>query len=197
MRTIKHSDFIPIPDEVKVEIKSRVVTVTGPRGSLTKSFKHVDLEMRQIKISEGKLKGRQGIEVTLWNVGRKHAACLRTTLSHLANLMKGVTLGFRYKMRLVYAHFPINVIVGDDKRSVDIRNFLGEKVVRVVKMLDGVTIQLSTAQKDELILEGNSVENVSQSAAQIRQSVLVKNKDIRMFLDGIYVSEKGNIVQVE
>lgn len=30
-------------------------------------------------------------------------------------------------------------------------------------------------------------------AARIHQSVLVKRKDIRKFLDGIYVSEKGTI----
>lgn len=37
------------------------------------------------------------------------------------------------------------------------------KTVRHVKMLDGVTILESKAQKDEYILEGNDVQNVSQS----------------------------------
>ena len=100
-------------------------------------------------------------------------------------------------MRLVYAHFPINVSVVDDNKAIEIRNFLGERITRVVKMLEGVTIDLSTAQKDELILEGNDIECVSQSAASIRQSVLVTKKDIRKFLDGIYVSEKGVIVKEE
>ena len=111
-------------------------------------------------------------------------------------------------MRFVYAHFPINVNVSDDGTTVEIRNFLGEKVLRKVDMLAGVKAELSKDQKDELVLTGNDVENVSQSgkhfysvifsfkfniscvAASIRQSVLVKNKDIRKFLDGIYVSEK-------
>jgi hypothetical protein len=65
---------------------------------------------------------------------------------------------------------------------VEIRNFLGEKVryftlllcrrltsrtktVRHVNMLTGVTVAESTAQKDELILEGNDIDMVSQSGA--------------------------------
>ena len=85
-------------------------------------------------------------------------------------------------MRAVYAHFPINCIIQDDGHSVEIRNFLGEKVrriplifmsnivptsspqiVRHVNMLDGVEVIESKAQKDELILEGNDIDHVSQS----------------------------------
>ena len=51
--------------------------------------------------------------------------------------------------------------------------------------------------QDELILTGNSVEAVSQSAALIQQSTTVKNKDIRKFLDGLYVSEKTTVVKEE
>ena len=71
--------------------------------------------------------------------------------------------GFQYKIRAVYAHFPINIIIQDGGKAIEIRNFLGEKAVRNVDMLKGVTITESKAQKDELILEGNDVQNVSQS----------------------------------
>ena len=76
--------------------------------------------------------------------------------------------------------------------TVEVRNFLGEKYVRRVAMFPGVTC-VQTGQKDEIAIEGNDLELVSQSAAQIQQCVLVKNKDIRKFLDGIYVSEKESI----
>ena len=72
-------------------------------------------------------------------------------------------------------------------------NFLGEKLVRRITLGEGVEVESSKTVKDELILSGNSIENVSQSAADIQQICRVRNKDIRKFLDGIYVSERGNI----
>ena len=59
------------------------------------------------------------------------------------------------------------------------RNFIGEKINRRVTMMEGVDIEISKNQKDELTLTGNSLENVSQSAADIQQICSVKNKDIR------------------
>lgn len=86
-------------------------------------------------------------------------------------------------MRYVYAHFPINVNLDKNKETglyeVEIRNFIGEKIVRRVTMHEGVDVEISKSQKDELILTGNSLENVSQSAADIQQICRVRNKDIR------------------
>ncbi len=93
-------------------------------------------------------------------------------------------------MRFVYAHFPINAAISEKGSLVEIRNFLGERIIRRVNMYPGVKCSTSAKQKDEIILEGNDLELVSRSAALIQQSTLVKNKDIRKFLDGIYVSEK-------
>lgn len=186
MKTISTSQLVNIPEGVKVEIKARQIRVTGPRGVLTKSMKHTDMETELVS-------NKKQIKITLWHAGRKHSACLRTVCTHIQNMIKGVTNGFKYKMRLVYAHFPINANVTDNGNAIEIRNFLGERVLRRVEMLPGVKVEISKDQKDELALTGNDIENVSQSAASIRQSVLVKEKDIRKFLDGIYVSEKGEI----
>ena len=64
-------------------------------------------------------------------------------------------------------------------------------------MHPGVTVENSKSQKDELIVQGHSIDAVSQSAALIQQSTTVKNKDIRKFLDGLYVSEKTTVVKDE
>ncbi|KAF7433041.1 universal ribosomal protein uL6 family protein [Pleurotus pulmonarius] len=191
MRDVLQTEELVIPSDVTVTIKSRLITVTGPRGTLTKNVRHVNMDIRLIKGSKDQ------VSLAVWQGGRKHVACLRTIKSLINNMITGVTKGFLYKMRAVYAHFPINCIIQDDGKTVEIRNFLGEKAVRHVSMLDGVVISESKAQKDELILEGNDIDNVSQSAASIQGICRVRNKDIRKFLDGIYVSEKGTIEVAE
>lgn len=70
---------------------------------------------------------------------------------------------------------------------------MGEKIVRHVTMHEGVFVETSKGVKDQIEITGNSLENVSQSAADIQQICKVRNKDIRKFLDGLYVSERGNI----
>lgn len=184
MKTIESFQTVDIHPKCKVSISSRVVTVTGPRGTITKSFKHVNCEITKV--------GNQ-VKVGVWFGNRKHIACVRTVCSHINNMITGVVKGFQYKMRFVYAHFPINVNIPDSKDTVEIRNFIGEKTTRVIKLLPGVTVATGK-QKDEIVLSGNDIENVSQSAATIQQSTCVKGKDIRKFLDGIYVSERGNVV---
>ncbi|KAJ8027984.1 60S ribosomal protein L9 [Holothuria leucospilota] len=185
MKVIHSSRIVRIPMGVTVDVKCRVVTVKGTRGTLKKSFKHLAVDIRKVNKCK--------VEVTKWFGTRKQLASVRTVCSHIENMIKGVTVGFLYKMRSAYAHFPINCNVKEDGALLEIRNFLGEKIVRNVKMNPGVKVSISTKQKDELILEGNDVERVSASAALIQQSTTVKNKDIRKFLDGIYVSEKTTV----
>lgn len=189
MKQIVSSEFVTIPDGVTVTVSRRKVTVKGPRGTLTKDFSHGHLQLNML--------GKKKLRVQKWFGTRKELATVRTVCTHVENMIKGVTKGYIYKMRSVYAHFPINVSCSEQNTLVEIRNFLGEKYVRRVKMSPGVTCVNSTAQKDELILEGNDIEAVSNSAARIQQSTFVKNKDIRKFLDGIYVSEKTTVVQEE
>ncbi|KAH9718815.1 60S ribosomal protein L9-1 [Citrus sinensis] len=236
MKTILSSETMEIPEGVKVKINAKIIEVEGPRGKLSRNFKHLNLDFHLMTDGET---GKRRLKIDAWFGSRKTSAAIRTALSHVQNLITGVTKGYRYKMRFVYAHFPINASIANADKSIEIRNFLGEKKVRRVEMLDGVTVLRSDKVKDELILDGNDIELVSRSAALINQvyptlsacvalilfsatcmylclflyihtryivfnvwrldlcfgqKCHVKNKDIRKFLDGIYVSEKGTIV---
>jgi large subunit ribosomal protein L9e len=167
---------------VDVKVKARSVTVKGPRGELTRDFKHINMDLKKV--------GNE-VRVDLWFAKRAELACVRTVCSHIDNMIVGVTRGFIYKMRFVYSHFPINVSLNGN--TVEIRNFLGEKRVRKVVVPEGVKYFRSPDVKDEIHLSGNDIALVSLTAAQIQGETCIRKKDLRKFLDGIYVSEKGAI----
>jgi large subunit ribosomal protein L9e len=192
MKPTLSTETINIPDKVTVEIKARKVRVKGPRGVLTRDFKHLSVEMEVLPpLKEG---GPKRIRCQKWFGTSREIAAVNSVCSHINNMFTGVLRGYKYTMKLVYAHFPINVMPSGDKKLLEIRNFLGEKVVRKVPMKEGVTVD-KTGNKDEICLTGNSIENVGSSASLIHQVCMVKRKDIRKFLDGVYVSEKSNVVE--
>ncbi|KAI5054700.1 hypothetical protein GOP47_0029845 [Adiantum capillus-veneris] len=88
-------------------------------------------------------------------------------LSHVQNLITSVTKGYCYKMRFMYACFFINAIISSSNDNIEIQDFLCEKPVRKVDMLDGVTVMRVEKVKDELFLEGNDIELVLRSFALI------------------------------
>ena len=122
MKYLQKTEIIDIPSGVKVTAKSRVVTVKGPRGEITKQFKHVKIE---IEVKDNK------IYVHTYMTTYKQSAILYTIASHIKNMIKGVTVGFRYKMHTVKKHFPIEVGIKDG--AVEIGRFLGERNVKTVK----------------------------------------------------------------
>ena len=186
MKSIVAFRSIDIPVGVTIKIRSKKVKIIGPRGKIIRDFKHILIDL---KIDDKKKK----IFLKVWFANKKRLSGLSTVSSHISNSIIGVTIGFQYRMRSVYAHFPINIITVKDGQEIEIRNFLGEKKVRKVFMAKNVICKKNDIVKDEILINGNDLNLVSLSAAQIQRSCLVKNKDIRKFLDGIYVSVKENI----
>jgi large subunit ribosomal protein L9e len=88
MRDILSTEELEIPDGVTVSIKSRIVTVTGPRGTLKKNLRHINMD---IQLKPKLAKGNNVVSLAVWQAGRKHVACLRTIRSAINNMITGVT----------------------------------------------------------------------------------------------------------
>ncbi|KAJ4733686.1 60S ribosomal protein l9 [Rhynchospora pubera] len=138
MKTILASETMDIPEEVTVKVDAKVVTVEGPRGKLTRSFKHLNLDFQLIE-------GGKKLQVDAWFGTRRTMAAIRTAISHVQNLITGVTKGYRYKMRFVYAHFPINASITNANTAIEIRNFLGEKRKKLRMSLSLMAMILSSS----------------------------------------------------
>merc|ERR1712166_271664 len=74
------------------------------------------------------------VRIQMWNGGYKQACAVTTFKSLVGNCIIGVTEGFRYRMKMVHAHFPITAIIAKDKKQVEIKNFLGGKKSHLIKM---------------------------------------------------------------
>lgn len=169
--------IVEIPENVKVELDGYVFKVKGEKGELERELHYPGVEA---KIEDNKVIFRTDLKT------KQARAILGTFSTHLSNLIKGVTDGFTYKLKMVYSHFPITVKQNGD--VLEIQNFLGEKAPRKAKILGDTKVKI---QKEDVEVEGIDKEKVAQTAANIETATRVKGRDIRIFQDGIYITSKG------
>lgn len=168
---------IEVPEGVEVKVEGKRVEVRGKKGTLSREFDFPGLE---IKI-EGNV-----IAATISSLRRRDKAALGAFKAHVMNMIKGVTEGFVYKLRVVYSHFPITVKV--EGKRVTIHNFLGERSPRVAEIVGDVSVEING---DEIIVKGINKEDVGQTAFNIEQATSVKYRDRRVFQDGCYIVERS------
>lgn len=176
LATPVHRAEVKVPKGVEVEVKGKVVKVRGALGSLTRDFSRHLVEIAR----EG-----ESVVVTSRLKGKRGRALVNTIASHIENMMTGVNKGFTYRLKVVYAHFPISVKVEGDR--VVVENFRGEKRRRVAKVLEGVKLRV---EGEDIIVSGIDIEAVSQTAANIELATRARGYDPRVFMDGIYVYKK-------
>lgn len=176
MRVPEAVKSIEIPEGVEVMVDGRLVTVKGEKGELTRDFSHAPIS---IQLKENTIRVQAN-----WP-RKKESALVGTVSSHIQNMITGVTKGFTYKLKIVFAHFPLSVKVKE--KTVVIENFTGERSPRIAKIIGEAKV---VVKGEDLIVQGISIEDVSQTAANIERATKVKRKDPRVFLDGIYIYEQ-------
>lgn len=176
-----HEVTIPVPEAVKVSEKHKILSVEGPLGKTRKNFKRIPVDIRV----EGK-----NIIVKSLGTRKKDYAIFKTSESLVNTLIKGVQTGYTYKMKIVYAHFPITAKVKDG--YIHVENFQGERAARVSKIFGATKV---VPKGDDILITGPVLTDVSQTAASLQQNTKVKNKDSRVFLDGVYLFEKHDGIE--
>ena len=127
-KLLRNTEIVPIPENITIAIDKKLVKVTGPRGTLERTFNHpkVDIYLdKQVVHKEGPKE--DVVAIDMWYGTRRDTAVVRTIATHIKNMIKGVTCGYQYKMRVVYAHFPVTLVIPADGKSIQVQNFLGEK----------------------------------------------------------------------
>jgi large subunit ribosomal protein L6 len=168
--------IVEIPENVQITLEGKKIKVSGEKGAVSRDFSHTKLSI---------LKEDGTIRLWVENPRRSEAALVGTISAHIKNMIKGVTQGFIYKMKIVFVHFPLNVKI--EGKKILIENFVGERKARVTTIKGDTKV---TVKQDDIILEGVDIDDVSQTAANIQTILKIRRKDLRKFLDGIYVYSK-------
>jgi large subunit ribosomal protein L6 len=168
---------VKIPDGVKASLDGMHLRVTGPKGQLSRNVR-----FPQVTVT------CDGKEVVIATESRRKeiTAMVGTLEAHTKNMFHGVTEGYEYHMKVVYSHFPIQLKIQGNR--LEIANFLGEKKARHARIEQGVTAKVGS---DEVVLTGIDRELVGTTAANIEHATHIRDRDPRVFQDGIYMVQRG------
>ncbi len=169
---IKHS--IQMPEGVSAKIgENGKIEIKGNLGTLSRRLFHPKISITV----DG------GVIIVYSCLPDKDARALAGTFAaHLKNMVTGVSSGFEYRMKMVYAHFPMKLeLKGNNLR---ISNFLGEHEYREARIPEGVQTKI---EKDEITLFSIDKELCGQTVTNIERATKVKRKDLRVFQDGVYL----------
>jgi len=165
---------VEAPASVKIAKEGNTLLVKGKLGTVKKDFTKLPATVTV-----------DGNKITIKPYGKRKQdlAVTHTARSIIESMIKGVEKGYTYKLKIIFAHFPISVkIKGKD---INVENFFGERASRVSRIVGDAT-KVNVVGED-VVVQGPSLEDVSQTAANIELSTKIKNKDQRVFLDGLYV----------
>ncbi len=167
-----------LPEGVNATLNVNMLTVKGKKGEDHRRFIYPGLKVEVV-----------GNKVVMGfnNATKREKKVIGTYEAHINNMIKGVMEPFVYKLKICSGHFPMNVSVSGKK--VIVKNFLGEKNPRESNLIEGADVKINGT---EILVTSCSKEKAGQTAARIEKLCAIKNKDIRIFQDGIYIIEKPN-----
>jgi len=166
---------IKIPEKVQVLIDEKIA-VKGPKGEVQRRFADKKISL---KVKEGK------VVVESKNGTKREKSRLYSLISHIKNMLKGVTESYQYEMKICSGHFPMNIaVVGNE---LVVKNFLGESNPRKLKIAENVKVKV---EGDHIKIESPDVEAAGRTASDIEILVKIPHRDRRVFQDGIYIISK-------
>lgn len=156
-----------IPSGITISVEGSTVKAKGPRGEVEKRLAAKGASIR--------MEGNK-IEVESGNKALKG-----TLEAHIRNMVYGVQNGYSTKMKMIYAHFPFTLEVKGD--ILYIKNLLGEKLARKANIIGKTKIE---AKGQEVTISGPDKDAVGQTIANFKRALRIKEKDCRVFQDGVY-----------
>jgi large subunit ribosomal protein L6 len=170
---------LKVPEGVTLTVNGSKVTAKGKKSEEKRDFPSIGITM---ELKDG------SFIVSSKNSKRKTKARIGAIISHVTNMAKGASEGFTYKLKAVHAHFPMTFKVQGNKFIVE--NFLGSKSTSEAVILEGVKVEAKGA---DITVQSTDKEKAAQTAANIERTTYVRNKDRRVFQDGVFLVERNGV----
>jgi len=170
------SQEIEIPEGIEVKKEDKKIIIKGPEGEVSKEFNFGRIKFEN---KDGK------ILISYPMATRNDKRMINTITAHLKNMVKGVKEKYEYKLKICSSHFPINVEIKGNEALI--KNFLGEKTPRKCKIPQDVEVKIN---KEIITIKSANKELAGQAAANFEMATVVRNRDRRVFQDGIYIINK-------
>jgi len=167
---------IKIPEGIEVNLDENTLTVNGPEGENKRTFDAAKLvfEKKDNEIIIGSKKAT-----------KREKKMMNTIKAHIENMIEGVQKKFEYKVKICFIHFPITVEIKENEAII--KNFLGEKIPRKLRIPKGVEVKID---KEIISISSPNKELAGQAAANFEKATRIKMKDRRIFQDGIFIINK-------
>ncbi len=172
---------IALPAGVSASLRHTTVIIRGSEGEAQRDINHP-----HVKVSVEKDNEKNKIVLSTVRGTRREKTLLGSLAAHLKNLVKGVQEQQVYKLKVCSGHFPMTVTVSGTEFVV--KNFLGESVPRTVDVVPGVTIKVNDK---EILVTSPDKEKAGLMTERIEQLCRITNRDVRIFMDGIWITEKA------
>jgi len=169
------AEEMEIPAGAEVEINGQEITVKKGDKETRKKMPKVTMEKKENKII-----------VKANGTTKRQRKQVNTIVAHISNMLKGLETDYVYKLQICAVHFPMNVSVKDNQ--VIIKNFLGETRERRARIMENSKVEI---EKDIIIVTSPDKESAGQTAGNIEKRTRTRNKDRRIFQDGIYMTEQA------
>jgi len=170
------TEKINMPAACEFKQEKNKITVKGPKGEISRL-----LPDKEITI----VRKENELIISYAKSSKREKKNLFTTKAHLNNMIKGSQEGFTYKLKICSGHFPMSVGL---KNSVfEIKNFIGEKVPRTLKIKPGADVKI---EGDIVTVYAIDKELAGLTAGAIEKLTRRPGFDKRIFQDGIYITEK-------
>ncbi|MCQ2055917.1 MAG: 50S ribosomal protein L6 [archaeon] len=177
----KIESTIAVPEGVLASMESNTMKVKGPKGELSRNFTHPTVSV---------VVEKDGIVVSCEYPNTKEKAMIGTFCAHIKNMIRGVTEGYIYTLKIVFSHFPMKATVKGNK--IEISNYMGGHSLRYADIIGKCKVKISGA---DVTVEGCDIEAVGQTSANLERATSRRGFDKRVFQDGIYIVHKSHKVK--